>query len=60
VVLVTEMDLNQQIKMYRNYEDDREELNNLKQKMIRRIDYMQRPLLEPKFMHSVDTMHSGI
>lgn len=30
VVLVTETDLNKQIKAYRMYEDDREELNNLK------------------------------
>lgn len=30
VILITQMDINQQIQAYRIYEDDREELNNLK------------------------------
>jgi hypothetical protein len=38
VVVTTEKDLNQQINEYRNYEDDKEELKLLKQKMIRRME----------------------
>ena len=50
------MDLNKQIKAYRMYEDDREELGRLKQKMIRKIDHMQRPLLE-NLQYSIEGLH---
>ena len=56
VVLVTEKDINQQIQAYRLYEDDREELNNLKQKMSRRMDTMDRPLLDNYQMQNDDTL----
>ena len=48
IIVPTDMDINEQIQEYKHYETDREEMHNLKQQMIKKMESpgITRPLLE--------------